>query len=194
MLCSSQPNGEFARAPTRIFVWRQSLRVGVRADGTDPYGKSEPLQGTRCGPDRRRVPAAQRGRRRSGADAKRSAWARSPRPPRPTGRTRGARSAAPGASGGTDRPRPGFQGGAAAAAAGGSPPPPAPSSNIAESRSPSGSPSSGSCAATFPLSVRPSCAASPTRTPSIGGTVCSPRYPATSTGTSTSSGSTRHDG
>lgn len=63
MRCSSQPNGEFARAPTRIFVWRQSLRVGVRADGTDPYGKSEPLQGTRCRPDRRRVPAAQRGRR-----------------------------------------------------------------------------------------------------------------------------------
>lgn len=63
MLCSSQPNGEFARAPTRIFVWRQSLLVGVRADGTDPYGKSEPLQSTRCGPDRRRVPAAQRGRR-----------------------------------------------------------------------------------------------------------------------------------
>lgn len=67
----------------------------------------------------------------------------------------GARSAAPGASGGTDRPRPGFQGGAAAAAAGGSPPPPAPSSNTAESRSPSGSPSSGSCAATFPSNMRP---------------------------------------
>ena len=63
MLCSSQPSREFARAPTRIFVWRQSLRVGARADGTDPYGKSEPLQGTRCGSDRRRVPAAQRGRR-----------------------------------------------------------------------------------------------------------------------------------
>lgn len=38
------------------------------------------------------------------------------------------------------------------------------------------------------------CAASPTRPPSSAGTVCSPRYPATSTGTSTSSGSTRHDG
>ena len=61
---SSQPNREFARAPTRIFVWRQSLRVGVRADGTDPYGKSEPLQGARGGPHRRRVPAAQRSRRR----------------------------------------------------------------------------------------------------------------------------------
>ena len=44
MPCSSQPNGESARAPTRIFVWRQSLRVGVRADGADPYGKSEPLR------------------------------------------------------------------------------------------------------------------------------------------------------
>ena len=61
MLCSSQQNRELTRAPTRIFVWRQSLRVGVRAEGTDLYGKSEPLQGTRCGPDRRRVPAAQRG-------------------------------------------------------------------------------------------------------------------------------------
>lgn len=194
MPCSSQQNREFTRAPTRIFVWRQSLRVGVRADGTDPYGKSEPLQGTRCGPDRRRVPAAQRGRRQKAPTRKKTAWAHSPKPPRPTGRTRGARSAAPGASGGTDRPRPGFQGGAAAAAAGGSPPPPAPSSNIAESRSPSGSPSSGSCAATFPSSVRPSCAASPTRPPSSDGTAFSPRYPATSTGTSTSSGSARHDG
>lgn len=59
MLCSSQPNGEFTRAPTRIFVRRQSLRVGVRADGTDPYGKSEHLRGARGGPRRRRVPAAQ---------------------------------------------------------------------------------------------------------------------------------------
>ena len=64
MLCPSQPNREFARAPTRIFVWRQSLRVCVRADGTDPYGKCEPLQSARGGPDRRRVPAAQRSRRR----------------------------------------------------------------------------------------------------------------------------------
>lgn len=64
MLCSSQPNKESARAPTRIFVWRQSFRVGVRADGTDPYGKSEPLQGARGGPHRRRVPAAQGSRRR----------------------------------------------------------------------------------------------------------------------------------
>lgn len=60
MLCSSQPNRVFARAPTRIFVWRQSLQVGARADGTDPYGKSEPLRGARGGLDRRRVPAAQR--------------------------------------------------------------------------------------------------------------------------------------
>ena len=43
MPCSFQPNREFGRAPTRIFVWRQSLRVGVRADGTDRYGKSGPL-------------------------------------------------------------------------------------------------------------------------------------------------------
>ena len=64
MLCSSQPNREFARAPARIFVWRQSLRVGARADGTDPYGKSEPLQSARGVPRRRGVPAAQRSRRR----------------------------------------------------------------------------------------------------------------------------------
>lgn len=64
MPCSSQPNGEFARAPTRIFVLRQSLRVGVRADGADPYGKSEHLRGARGGPRRRRVPAAQGSRRR----------------------------------------------------------------------------------------------------------------------------------
>lgn len=64
MSCSSQPNGEFARAPTRIFVWRQSLRVGVRADGANPYGKSEHLRGARGGPRRRRVPAAQGSRRR----------------------------------------------------------------------------------------------------------------------------------
>lgn len=64
MLCSSQPNREFARAPARIFVWRQSLRVGARADGTDPYGKSEPLQGARGVPRRRGVPAAQGSRRR----------------------------------------------------------------------------------------------------------------------------------
>lgn len=64
MPCTSQSNGEFARAPTRIFVWRQSLRVGVRADGADPYGKSEPLRGARGGPRRRRVPAAQGSRRR----------------------------------------------------------------------------------------------------------------------------------
>ena len=49
MLCSSSPNREFTRAPIRIFVWRQSLRVGVRADETDLYGKSEPLRGTRGG-------------------------------------------------------------------------------------------------------------------------------------------------
>ena len=58
MRCSSQPNREFARALTRIFIWRQSFRVGVRADGTDLYGKSELLQGARGGHRRRRVPAA----------------------------------------------------------------------------------------------------------------------------------------
>lgn len=63
MLCSSQPSKESARAPTRIFVWRQSLRVGARAHGTDPYGKSEAIQGARGGPHCRRVPAAQRSRR-----------------------------------------------------------------------------------------------------------------------------------
>ena len=155
MPCSSQPNGEFARTPTRIFVWRQSLRVGVRADGADPYGKSEPLRGARGGPRRRRVPAAQGSRRR---EAESQGGRRGH-----TRRGRRGLPAGPGASGvrrrgrlgGPDRPRPGFQGGAAAAAAGSSPPPPAPSSNTAESRSPSGSPSSGSCAATFPSSVRP---------------------------------------
>ena len=34
MPCSSRPNREFAQALTRIFVWRQSFRVGVRADET----------------------------------------------------------------------------------------------------------------------------------------------------------------
>ena len=43
MSYSSQPNREFARAPTWIFAWRKSLRVGVRADGTDKNGKSELL-------------------------------------------------------------------------------------------------------------------------------------------------------
>lgn len=52
----------------------------------------------------------------------------------------------------------------------------APSSSAAESRSPPGSPSSGPCALTPPSSARPSCAASPTRPPSNGGTACSPRY------------------
>ena len=94
MPCSFQSNREFGRAPTRIFVWRQSLRVGVRADGTNRKGKSEPLRSARGGPDRRRAPAAQRGRRREALPWTRSASARSPRPPRPIGRTRGARGAA----------------------------------------------------------------------------------------------------
>lgn len=59
---------------------------------------------------------------------------------------------------------------------------PAPSWSTAASRSPPGSPSSGSCATTSPSSARPSCAASPTRRPSSGGTACLPRYPATRTG------------
>ena len=46
----------------RIFVWRQSLRVGVRADGTVLYGKSEPLRGARVGTNRRRDLATQKGR------------------------------------------------------------------------------------------------------------------------------------
>lgn len=64
ILCLSEPNSEFARVPTRIFVWRQSLRAGVQADGTDPYGKGKPLRGARGRPPRRRVPAALRSRRR----------------------------------------------------------------------------------------------------------------------------------
>lgn len=69
----------------------------------------------------------------------------------------------------------------------------APYSSAAESRSPPGSPSSGPCALTPPSSARPSCAASPTRRPSSGGTACSPRYPATRTVPccATPSGSTR---
>lgn len=128
-----------------------------------------------------------------GAAAMRSASARSPRPRRPTGRTRGARTAAPAAPGGTGPPRPASRGGAAAAAAGGSPPSPAPSWSTAASRSPPGSPSSGSCATTFPSCARPSCAASPTRRPSSGGTACSPQCPATRTGSccATPSGLTR---
>lgn len=194
MLCSSQQNRELTRAPTRIFVWRQSLRVGVRAEGIDLYGKSEPLQGTRCGPDRRRVPAAQRGCRQKAPTRRgRRGHARRGRRGLPAG---------PGVPGVRRRGRleeridhgRGFKVALQLLRQEVHPPPPAPSSNIAESRSPSGSPSSGSCSATFPSSVRPSCAASPTRPPSIGGTVCSPQYPATSTGTSTSSGSTRHDG
>lgn len=51
----SQPNREFDRASTRIFVWRQSLRVGARADAAVLYGKSEPLYGARGAPHRRRV-------------------------------------------------------------------------------------------------------------------------------------------
>lgn len=74
MLCSSQPNREFARAPTRFFVWRQSLRVDVRMDGTDQYGKREPLLGARGGPDRRRIPAAQRSRRRKALPRRGRRW------------------------------------------------------------------------------------------------------------------------
>ena len=44
-------NREFDLAPSLIIVWRQSLRVGVRADGTDPYGNSEPLQSARGRPN-----------------------------------------------------------------------------------------------------------------------------------------------
>lgn len=54
--------------------------------------------------------------------------------------------------------------------------------DAAASRSPPGSPSSGPCALTPPSSARPSCAVSPTRRPSSSGTACSPRYPATGTG------------
>ena len=117
-----------------------------------------------------------------GAAATRSASARWPRPPRPIGRTRSARGAAPAAPGGTAPPPPASRGGAAAAAAGGLTPSRAPSSSTAESRSPPGSPSSGSCATTCPSSARPRCAASPTRRPSSGGTACSRRCPATRTG------------
>ena len=58
----SQPNREFDRASTRIFVWRQSLRVDARADAAVLYGKSEPLRGARFGTHRRRALAAQKGR------------------------------------------------------------------------------------------------------------------------------------
>lgn len=49
------PNRECARAATRIFVWRQSLRVGVRADGTiPPWSARTPTPGS---PGRRRPPS-----------------------------------------------------------------------------------------------------------------------------------------
>lgn len=117
-----------------------------------------------------------------GAATRRSASASSPRPPRPTGPTQGARDAARAAPGGKGPPRPASRGGAAAPAAGGSPPSRAPSWSTAESRCPSWSPSLGSCVTTCPSSARPSRAASPARRPSNGGTACSPRYPATRTG------------
>lgn len=170
MPCSSQPNREFARAPTRIFVWRQSLRMGARADGTDRYGKSESLRSARGGPDRRRAPSAQRGR--AGVPGVR-------RRGRLEGRVHRGRGTGMALSllrqevhlPHRHRPR-----------------------ALPEAAPPSGSPSSDSCATTSPSSARPSRAASPTRPPSSGGTACSPRYPATLTGTSTSSGSTRRDG
>ena len=116
-----------------------------------------------------------------GTAATRSGSARSPWPPRHTGRTRGARSAAPRAPEGTGPPQQEYRGGAAAAAAGDSTPSPGPSSSTAESRSSPESPSSGSCATTPPSSARPICAASTTRPPSSGGTVRSPRRPAAGT-------------
>lgn len=39
MSCVCQPNREFTHASTQIYVWRQSIRVGARADGTDLYRK-----------------------------------------------------------------------------------------------------------------------------------------------------------
>lgn len=161
MPCSSQPNREFARAPTRIFVWRQSLRVGVRADGTDPYGKSEPLYALvadltadeslllRETVDERRCrDEVGLGTLAEAATAYRM--------------DRNARGAALTSSGGTAPSLSASRGGAAAAAAGDSPPSRESSSSAAAIRPPHRSPSSGSCATTSPSSARPNCAASPT--------------------------------
>lgn len=181
MPCSSHPNKESARAHTQIFVWRQSLRVGARADGTDPYGKSEPLYGARGAPHRRRVLLL-----REAVDERRcrdevgvgtfveAAAAYRPDPGCPD-------CGAGGAPGGTGPLWPGSRGRAADAAAGGSPPSRAQSSRTAASRLPPWLPSSGSCATTSPSSARLSCSASPTRRPSSVGIVCSPRCPATGT-------------
>ena len=45
VLSSSQPNREFARAPTRLFVWRQSRQVGDRPDGLCAMGRANPYRG-----------------------------------------------------------------------------------------------------------------------------------------------------
>lgn len=39
MPCVCQSNREFTHASTQIYVWRQTIRVGARADGTDLYRK-----------------------------------------------------------------------------------------------------------------------------------------------------------
>lgn len=67
MVSSSQPSIEFARAPTRIYAWRHSLRVGVRADGKTRHETPEPLLGARRRPVRRRARAPARRRRREEA-------------------------------------------------------------------------------------------------------------------------------
>lgn len=67
MVSSSQPSIEFARAPTRIYVWRHSPRVGVRADGKTRHETPEPLLGARRRPVRRRARAPARRRRREEA-------------------------------------------------------------------------------------------------------------------------------
>lgn len=181
MLCSSQPNREFARAPIRIFVWRRYFRVCVRANGTDPYGKSEPLQGARGGPRRRRVPAAQRSRRREvlprRSRRRRALRGRSSISAEPEMPECGARGAWRDGSVSAGVPkwrcrccgrRFTFLKGAVL--------------ERCRNPSPPGSPSSESCAPTSPSSARPSCAASPTRRPSSGGAARSPQYPATRTG------------
>lgn len=81
MVFSSQPNVEFARAPTRIYVWRHSLRVGVRADGKNRHGNREPLLGARRRAVRRRPRAP--ARRRQGAHAPRGGGIRHARRGRP---------------------------------------------------------------------------------------------------------------
>lgn len=153
MPCSSQPNGEFARAPTWIFVWRQAP-LGAGRMGKIYIGRENPFRAFAAGlatndllPLREAVDE-RRCREEAGAGTlAEAAAAYRPDPKFPGCGARGAWRDGP--------PPPASRGGAAAAAAAGSTPSRAPSSSAAESRSPHGPPSSGPCATTSPSSVQP---------------------------------------